>query len=340
VVLNLTVEGYVRRRDFITVVASVAVVWPLGVRAQTPQTPAGKIFRLGILQPGKPPEPLVDILRDRLTDLGYREGRNIAYEYRWAEGKPDRFDELAKELVDLKVDVITTLSTPAALAVQKATKTIPVVFMGVGDPVGAGVVPSLSHPGGNVTGISVLATELSGKRLEIFKEIVPNAAPVAMFWNDTNPGMVLRARESQNAADKLDLNLQSIGVHDLISFDAAFATINSKQFNALLTLMDPFTREHRQRIIDFAAKRRLPAIFESREFADAGGLISYGPNLPALQRRAADYVSMIFKGAKPGDIPVEQPTKFELIINLKTAKELGLTIPPTVLERADQLIDN
>jgi putative ABC transport system substrate-binding protein len=327
----------VRRRDFVKVIAGLAAAWPLLARAQTS---AGKIYRLGILQPGKPPQPLVDILRDRLKDLGYREGRNIAYEYRWAEGKNDRLDELAKELVDSKVDVITTLSTPAVIAAKRVTKTIPIIFAGVGDPVGAGVVPNLSHPGGNVTGVSLLATELSGKRLEILKEIVPNAAPVAMFWNDTNPGMVLRAREVQNAADKMDLNLQSIGVHDLISFDDAFATINSKQFNALLTLVDPFTNEHRQRIVDLAAKRRLPAIYESREFVDAGGLISYGPNLPEHQRRAADYVSMIFKGSKPGDIPVEQPTKFELIINLKTARALGLTIPPTVLERADELIDS
>jgi putative ABC transport system substrate-binding protein len=327
----------VRRRDFIKVIAGLTAAWPLLARAQTS---AGKIYRLGILQPGKAPQPLVDILRDRLKDLGYREGRDIAYEYRWAEGKNDRLDELAKELVDSKVDVITTLSTPAVLAAKKVTKTIPIVFAAVGDPVGAGVVPSLSHPGGNVTGVSLLATELSGKRLEILKEIVPNAAPVAMFWNDTNPAMVLRAREVQNAADKMDLNIQSIGVHDLISFDAAFVTISTKQFNALLTLVDPFTNEHRQRIVDFAATRRLPAIYESREFVDAGGLISYGPNLPAHQRRAADYVGMIFKGSKPGDIPVEQPTKFELIINLKTARALGLTIPPPVLERADELIDS
>ena len=196
-----------------------------------------------------------------MKDLATR-GRKIAYEYRWAEGKNDRLDELAKELVDSKVDVITTLSTPAVIAAKKVTKTIPIVFAAVGDPVGAGVVPNLSHPGGNVTGVSLLATELSGKRLEILKEIVPNAAPVAMFWNDTNPGMVLRAREAQNAADKMDLNLQSIGVHDLISFEDAFATINTKQFNALLTLVDPFTNEHRQRIVDFAATRRLPAIYE------------------------------------------------------------------------------
>jgi putative tryptophan/tyrosine transport system substrate-binding protein len=324
-----------RRREFITLLGGAAAAWPLAARAQIP---TGKIYRLGILQPGKPPEPLVDVLRERLKELGYREGHNIAYEYRWAEGNPDKLTELAKELVDLKVDVITTLSTPAAIAAQKVTKTIPIVFMGVGDPVGAGVVPSLSHPGGNITGISLLATELSGKRLEILKEIVPNAAPVAMFWNDTNPGMVLRAHEAQNAADRLGLNLQSIGVHDLISFDAAFATINGSQFNALLTLVDPFTREHRQRIVDFAAQRRLPAIYESREFVDAGGLVSYGPSLPALQRRAADFVSMIFRGGKPADIPVEQPTKFELVINLKTARALGLTIPPTLLARADELI--
>ena len=326
-----------RRRDFIKVTVGLAAAWPLAVRAQSP---SGKIYRLGILQPGKPPEPLVDDLRQRLKELGYREGHNIAYEYRCAEGMPDRLVELAKELVDLKVDVITTLSTPAALAAKNATKTIPIVFSGVGDPVGAAVVPSFSHPGGNVTGISILATELSAKRLEILKEIVQNATPVAMFWNDTNPGMVLRAHEAQNAAVTLDLNLQSIGVHDLISFDAAFAKINGSQFNALLTLVDPFTREHRQRIVDFAAERHLPAIYESREFVDAGGLVSYGPSLPALLRRSADYVSMIFKGAKPGDIPVEQPTKFELIINLKTARALGLTIPPTVLERADELIDS
>ena len=324
-----------RRRDFIKVIAGLAAAWPLAARAQTP---AGKIYRVGILQPGKPPEPLVEALRERLKELGYREGHNIAYEYRWAEGKNERLLELAKELVDVKVDVITTLSTPAALAAKSVTKTIPIVFTGVGDPVGAGVVPSLSHPGGNVTGISTLATELSAKRLELLKEIVPNAAPVAMVWNDTNPSMVLSAREAQNAADTLDLNLQSIGVHDLISFDAAFATISSSHFNALLTLVDPFTREHRQRIVDFAAQRRLPAIYESREFVDAGGLVSYGPSFPALQRRAADYVSMIFKGGKPADIPIEQPTKFELIINLKTAKELGLTMPLTVLARADELI--
>jgi putative tryptophan/tyrosine transport system substrate-binding protein len=325
-----------RRRQFIVLLASAAAMSPTAVHAQKP---AGKTYRLGFLQPGASPEPLVDIVQERLKELGYSEGRNIAYEYRWAEGKLDRLTELAQQLVDLKVDVITTLSTPAAIAAQKATQTIPVVFTAVGDPVGSGVVSNLNHPGENITGISLLATELSAKRLELLKEIVPGASPVAMFWNDTNPGMVLRAREAQNAADKLGLNLQSVGVHDLISFDSAFARIETDQFNALLVLVDPFTREHRQRIVDFAAHRRLPAIYESREFVDAGGLISYGPSLPALQRRAADYVNMIFKGSKPGDLPVEQPSKFEMVINKKAAEALGLALSQSVVMRADELIE-
>lgn len=326
-----------RRRELVIFLVGAALMLPL--TAAHAQKPAGKIYHLGILQPGAPPEPLVDALQQRLNELGYSEGHNIAYEYRWAEGKPQRLTELAKELVDLKVDVITAFSTPAAIAAQKATQTIPIVFAGVGDPVGSGLVSSLSRPGGNITGISILATELSGKRLELLKEIVPSASPVAMFWNDSNPGMVLRAHEAQNAADKMSLNLQSIGVHDLISFDTAFATINNGRFNALLVLIDPFTREHRQRIVDFATQRRLPAIYESREFVDAGGLISYGPSLPALQRRAADYVSMIFKGSNPADLPVEQPTKFEMVINMKAAKALGLAISQSVVMRADEMIE-
>lgn len=325
-----------RRREFTTLICGTVALLPLGARAQTPTR---KIYHVGILQPGSPPEPLVDVLRTRLNQLGYSEGRNIVYEYRWAEGKNHRLMELAKELVDLKVDAISTLSTPAAIAAKTNTKTIPIIFSGVGDPVATGVVASLAHPGGNITGVSTLATELSGKRLEVLREIAPSASPVAMFWNDTNPSMVVRARETQNAAETLGINLQSIGVHDLISFDAAFATIKANRFNALLTLVDPFTREHRQRIVDFAAQRQLPAIYDAREFVEVGGLISYGPSLTGLQRRAADYINMVLKGSKPADIPVEQPTKFELVINLKTAKQLALTIPATLLGRADEVIE-
>ena len=263
------------------------------------QQPGGKIWRLGILQPGAPPEPLVEAIRQRLRELGYIEGRNILLEYRWAQGKLDRLTDLATELVGSKVDVITTLSTPAALAARNATTTIPIVFTAVGDPVGAGVVPSLARPGGNATGSSLLTTELSAKRLEVLREIVPGISRVAMLWNDTNPGMVLRAHEAQDAATKLGVVVRSIGVHDLIDFKAAFAAIERGRADALLTLVDPFTREHRKRIVDFAAQRRLPAIYEAREFVESGGLVSYGPSLVAIQRRAAEYVDKIFKGAKP-----------------------------------------
>ena len=200
-------------------------------------------------------------------------------------------------------------------------------------------MPSLARPGGNVTGISLLATELSSKRLEILLEVAPNTSRVAMLWNDSNPGMVLRARESQNVAPKLGVIIESIGVHDLINFDSAFANIENGRIDALLTLVDPFTSQHRQRIVEFAAQRRLPAIYEAREFVESGGLISYGPNLVAIEQRAAEYVDKIFKGAKAADLPVEQPTKFEMLINTRTAKTLSLSIPQSIMLRADEVIE-
>jgi putative tryptophan/tyrosine transport system substrate-binding protein len=324
------------RRAFIAGLSGAAV-WPAVAHAQRPSS--GKLRRLGVLQPGSSPSPLVDAMRARLRELGYSEGREIAYEFRWAEGKLDRLPELATELAGSNVDVITAFSTPAALAAQKATTIIPIVFSGVGDPVGTGLVPSLAHPGRNVTGFSLLATELAAKRLEILQEIVPNMSPIAMFWNDTNPGMVLRAHEAEGAAAKLGVAIRSVGVHDLTSFDAAFAAVEHGRAVALLTLIDPFTREHRQQIVDFAAQRHLPAIYEAREFVDSGGLISYGPSLLAMEQRVAEYVDKIFNGAKAGDLPVEQPTKFELVINLKTARALGLTIPPDILALTDEVIE-
>src|SRR5712692_605971 len=322
------------RRTFLVSLGAVLVA-PLTVEAQ----PARKVPHVGVLQAGAPPEPLVEAFREGLRDLGYVEGRNIVLEFRWAEGRLDRLPDLVADLVGLRVDVITTLSTPAAIAARHATTTIPIVFTGVGDPVGTGVVSSLAHPGGNVTGISIMATELSGKRLEILREMVPTVSRVAMLWNDTNPGMVLRAREIEAAAAKLGVTVQSLGVHDLIAFDHAFASIVNGRPGALLTLIDPFTRQHRQRIVDFAAQRHLPALYEAREFVEAAGLICYGPSLLAIQRRSAAYVDKILKGAKPADLPVEQPTKFELVINLKPAKALGLTIPRSILIQADQVIE-
>jgi len=325
-----------RRRDFIKLIGGSAVAWPLAAHAQQPP---GKMRRLGVLLPGAPPDPLVEAMQGRLRELGYSEGRDVAFEFRWAEGKPERLTQFATELADLKVDVITAFSTPAAIAAQKATTTIPIVFTLVGDPVGTGLVSNLARPGGNMTGLSLLATELAAKRLEILQEIAPHMSPLGMFFNDTNPSMVLSAHRSQDAAAKLGLTIQSIGVHDLISFDSAFAVVESGRVAALLTLIDPFTREYRQRIVDFAAQRHLPAIYDAREFVQSGGLISYGPSLLAVQQRAAEYVDKIFKGAKPGDLPVEQPTKFELVINLKAAKALGLVVPRELLYRADEVIE-
>src|SRR5438874_395361 len=319
-----------RRREFIALVGSASslLLWPLSAPAQ--HRPA---WRIGMLEPGpsSPSDPYVEAFRDGLRGLGYKEERDFLFEIRWAGGSNEPLFGLAVELVTSKVDVLVTLSTPAALAAKQATTTIPIVFTAVGDPVGAGVVPSLARPGGNATGFSMLATELSAKRLEILREIAPNTSPVAMLWNDTNPGMVLRAHESERAAAALGLTIQSYGVHDLVTFNPAFEAIASAGGAAVLTLVDPFTQMHRQRIIDFAAERHLPAIYESREFVDAGGLISYGIELNAMQRRAAVYVDKILKGTKPADLPVEQPTKFELVINLRTAKTLGLTIPPSLL---------
>jgi putative ABC transport system substrate-binding protein len=325
-----------RRREFVTIVGCAAVAWPFAARTQ-PRSAR----RIGMLDPGvsSPSDPFVAAFRNGLRGLGYREGRDIFLEIRWAGGSNEPLFGLAAELTALKVEVLVTVSTPAALAAKRATATIPIVFTAVGDPVGAGVVPSLARPGGNATGFSLLATELSAKRLELLREIVPNASPVAMLWNDTNPGMTLRAHESERAAATLGLTIQSYGVHDLVTFDPAFEAIVSSGGAAVLILVDPFTTLHRQRIIDFAAERHLPAIYETREFVDAGGLISYGIDLSAMEQRAAFYVDKILKGTKPADLPVEQPTKFELVINLKTAKALGLTIPPSLLSRADEVIE-
>jgi putative ABC transport system substrate-binding protein len=325
----------VNRRAFIAALGGAAA-WPVMAHGQQM---AGKIRRLGVLQPDAAPDPLVDAMLGRLHELGYTEGRDLVLEYRWAEGKLGRLPQLATELAGLQVDAITAFSGTAAIAAKNATTTIPIIFSGVGDPVGIGLTTSLAHPSRNLTGLSLLATELAGKRLEILREVVPNMSPVAMFWNDTNPSMVLRAQQSQDAAAKLGVTLQSIGVHDLISFDSAFTAVESGRVAALLTLIDPFTREHRQRIVDFADQHHLPAIYEAREFVDSGGLISYGPSLLPMQRHVADYVDKIFKGAKPGDLPVEQPTKFELVINLKAAKAIGLTIPPSLIARADEVIE-
>ena len=273
-----------------------------------------------------------------LHSLGYIEGKNIVIEYRYAEGKADRLPTLAAELVGLNVDVIVTSATPSVLAAKKATSTIPVVFVSVTDPVSSGLVTSLARPGGNITGLTILAPELSGKRLELLKEAVPNVTRVAFLWNPANPAQAPQWREAQAAAQALGLRLQSLEVRSSNDFDSTFEAALRERARALIASPEPLINTHLKRIVEFAAKNRLPAMYAGPEVVDAGGLMSYSPDYTYQYRRAATYVDKILKGAKPADLPVEQPTKFELIINLKAAKQIGLTIPPNVLARADKVI--
>ena len=273
--------------------------------------------------------------RQGLHSLGYVEGKNIMIEYRYAEGNLDRLPVLAKELVGVKVDVIVTTSFPSVLAAKSATRTIPIVFAGVGDPVASGIVDSLARPGGNATGLSILGPELGGKRLELLKEAVPGITRVAFLWN-SGSGESVKATET--AAHALALQLKSLGVRDSEDFEKAFDAALRERVQSVLTSPGPIINTHRTRIVEFATKNRLPAMYATPEFVEAGGLMSYALSYTDLFRRAATYVDKILKGAKPADLPVEQPMKFELIINLKAAKQIGLTIPPNVLARADKVI--
>jgi putative ABC transport system substrate-binding protein len=316
----------------------VLLAAPLAAEAQ----PAGKVTRIGWL--GNSPSALPHLREaflQGLRDLGYVEGRNVVIEYRYAQGKPERFPALAAELVALKVDVIVVSNTPPALAAKQATRTLPIVFAFAPDPVTEGLVTSLARPGGNVTGLSTLAPELGGKRLELLTQAVPGVTRVAVLWQ---PGGVPERTEkdiltsAEVAGRALGLRLQFVEARGSADVDRAFSDMTRARAGALTVLGSPMFTSERSRLVDLAAKHRLPAVYGRREYVDAGGLMSYAPNLADLFRRAATYVDKILKGAKPGDLPVEQPTKFELVINLKTAKALGLTIPPSLLARADEVI--
>ena len=296
------------------------------------------IPRMGVLYLGERPNANVEVFIQRLREFGYIEGKNILIEYRFAEGKADRLPELAMELVRLKVDAIFTAGTPAIFALKQATKTIPIVFFSTTDPIGTGVVASLAHPGGNITGISALASDLWPKRLELFKETFPKLSKVAMLWNKGNAGMTLEAKATQEVAIPLGVALQDRGVKDPNDLEVVFAAMIKDRPDAFLALMDPVLNSYRMRILDFLTKNRLPAIFENKEWVEAGGLMSYGPSYPDLFRRAAAQMDKILKGTKPADIPTEQPMRFEFAVNLKTANQIGVTIPPNVLVRADTVI--
>jgi len=309
---------------------------PLAADAQQ----AGKVYRVGFLGNSSAAleANLVGPFREGLRELGYVEGRNIVIEYRWAEGKYERFPALIAELAALNVDVIVTAGTPAALAVKRTTPSIPLVMAAVGDPIGVGLVASLARPGGNVTGLSAIAPELEGKRLELLREVVPKLSHIAVLWNPDNPFHAGSVKETRAAAQVLGIKAQLVGVRISEEFPAAFAAIVRERPGALLVLADRIFLHNRARIVDFGAKHRLPGVYPYRELVEAGGLMSFGPSYPGMHRRAAHYVDKILKGSKPADLPVEQPATFELIINLKAAKALGLTIQPSLLQRADELI--
>jgi putative ABC transport system substrate-binding protein len=312
------------------------LVAPLAAEAQPPT----RVHRIGVLAGGTTSgrDPYVEAFLEGMRALGYVEGQNLVMEYRGAGGQYERLPDLAAELVRLKVDVLLVVITPAALAAKHATTTVPIVMAGVGDPVGSGLVASLAQPSGNVTGLAALSPELAGKQLEFLKDVLPTVSRVAVLWNPANPVHALQVRAADVVAQALGVQLHLLEARGPDTFDSAFAAMTSAHAGALLVLGDPVFAQHRSRLAELAAMSRLPAIYRIREHVEAGGLMSYGPSLPDTWRRAVTYVDKILKGAKPADLPVEQPTKFELVINLKIAKALGLTMPPSLLLLADEVI--
>jgi putative ABC transport system substrate-binding protein len=325
----------VTRREFIALLCGAAAAWPLAARAQQP----GRLPTIGFLgatTASFQSQHIAAFVR-RLRELGWIEGGTVAIEYRWAEGRPERFAEIATEFVRLKVDVIVTLGG-AVLAATQATSVIPIVFAAAGDPVGGGLVASLARPGGNITGLSIQAPDLAGKRLELLREIFPDVRRLAIIGNVEYAATVLEMGEAQAAARTLGVEIVRSEIRRAEDIAPAFEALKGGA-DALYVVADLLVNTNRARIHTLAMGARLPAIYNAKEHVEAGGLMSYGPNFPDLYRRAAEYVDKILRGAKPGDIPVEQPTKFELVVNPTTAKALGLTIPPGMLARADEVIE-
>jgi putative ABC transport system substrate-binding protein len=323
------------RRALLFTIGGSLLGAPLWSTAQPPD----KVWRVGFLTAGaRPPDGSPpEVMRQAMRDLGYVEGKNVSYAARFAEGRRDRVDALATELVGLNMDVIVAFGFPAAEGAKRATSKVPIVIFGAGDPVGTGLVATLARPGANVTGISDQSTELSAKRLELLKQMTPNTASVAVIWNAGDQAMTLRTREIERAAGVLRVTIQALGVREPGDFDRAFTAMLRERPDALLLVTDALTNSNRKRVLDFAAEQRMPAIYERALYVRDGGLISYGPIIDESYRRVAVYVDRIFKGANPAELPVEQPTRFELVVNVKTAKALGLTIPQSLLLRADEV---
>jgi putative ABC transport system substrate-binding protein len=325
------------RRSFIAALAAAILAVPDFARAQA----TGKLWRVGFLEAGTPTAnpQFIEAFKHGLSALGYIEGQNVVIVDRWADGQIERFPALLSELVQLKSDVIVVGSTAGALAAKAAVSTIPIVFVGVQDPLGSGLVVSLARPERNLTGFSLAEEDgLVGKRLELFREMVPVINRLALLWNPVSPTGASRLKEARAAAAKFGLTLEQFEVRDAKEIDATFTAMAKEKVEALMVIADPLTVRNRQRIVTLAASKRIPAMYSFLEFAKVGGLVAYGPSVPELFRRAATYVDKLLKGAKPADLPVEQPSKFELVINLKTAKALGITIPKELLLRADEVI--
>jgi putative ABC transport system substrate-binding protein len=324
-----------RRREFIRLLGGAAVAWPLASSAQS------KIARIGFMgnSTAALEANLLDAFREGLRELGYEEGRNIVIEYRWADGKYDHFPVLVAELIAAKVDAIVTAGTPAALAVKNATTIVPLVMVAVGDPISTGLVPSLARPGGNLTGLSSMAPDLEGKRLQLLRKVTPALSHVAVFINSLNPFHVSSMRQANDAAQAMGIKLQLHDIRKSEDLDDAFAAIRKERPDALLILADRVFLHNRERIVDVANEQRLPNVNAYKELVEVGGLMSYGPSYEDMHKRAAIYVDKILKGAKPADLPIEQPSKFTFIVNLKAAKALGVTVPSQLLGLADQLIE-
>jgi putative ABC transport system substrate-binding protein len=322
-----------KRRAFVATSLAISLA-PLIAHPQ----PARKMYRIGWLQPAPLAAPWTDGFRQGLRELGYVEGKDLVIEYRWGDGRFDRLQDLATDLVRLNVDVIVSGNTAALLVLKRMTTSIPVVMLGPGDPVAARLIDSHARPGGNITGITQMAPELSAKRLELLKQVIPKLSRLAVLTNSANPQTTLALQETADAARTLGLAVQALDAKAPAELDAAFSAIAAGQAQALVLLPDSMHLSQRKRIIEFAAKHQLPTVSHFRQFVADGGLLAYGPDVPDIFRRGATFVDKIIKGAKPADLPVEQPTKFELVVNLKTAKTLGVGVPSSLLLRADEVI--
>jgi putative ABC transport system substrate-binding protein len=325
------------RRGLLVVLGTTLFAVPGSLAEQNSRS----VPRIGWLVPTTQSEwnGLLDEYRSGMRELGYVEGRTVQTEYLYADGQFDRLPGLAEKLVDHKVDLIVTASTPASLAAKRATRNIPIVFAASSDPISTGVVASLAHPGGNVTGLSLMASDLSAKRVELLQTLVPRLGRMAVLWDSSNPGMALRARETRAAAERVGIVFFDAGAQNLDGLEAMFAELSKQKPLAVVVTTEPFTQKHRTRILDFMSRNAIPAMYEEVRFVEDGGLMSYGPSMSDLFRRSAVYVDKIIKGAKPADLPVEQPTKFELAINLAAAKALGLSVPDSIQVQAEKVIE-